>query len=141
MNSLPSFETSLVPAGTYEAEVIGEIQEKQSNFDKNKTYLELPFALKNPQLGEFSRFTWTFTPRAPRFADFLTAIGGIRLPNGNVQPPRGPYVGKKVVINITQRTSKSDKAKIVNEVLAIYPPMEVPVAPAPGQDDDVKLPF
>jgi hypothetical protein len=136
MKDLPSFETFLVPSGFYEAEVIEEIQEKTSSFDKNKTYLELAFALKNPQWGDFSRFVWAFTPRSPKFGDFLAAIGGTRLPNGNINPPRGPYVGKKVMINVTQRISKADKTKIVNEVLTIMPvPVELP------EDDGIKIPF
>ncbi len=136
MNELPSFETSLVPGGTYTAEVIGEISEKPSSFDKLKTYLELPFSLKDPTLGDYKRFLWAFTPKSQKFADFLIAIGGRRLPNGNVQPPPGAYVGKQVILNIGQRTSKNDKNKIVNEVLGVYP-----AAQPPSPEDDIETPF
>ena len=135
MYELPTFETSLVPGGTYTAEVIGEIQEKPSSFDKTKNYLELTFALKHPQLGEFQRFIWAFTSRSLRFADFLLAIGGRRLPNGNVQPPSGPYIGKKVILNVGQRTSKNDKNKIVNEVLSVFPAAQEP------SEDGIEIPF
>lgn len=139
MNSLPSFETSVVPGGTYEATVIGEVKEKESSFDKTKTYLEMPFSLKSNQWGDYAKFLWAFTPRSQRFADFLLVIGGTRLPNGNVQPPRGSYVGKKCLLNIGQRTSKSEKNKIVNEVLGIFPYSE-PAQPIAGEPS-TEVPF
>jgi len=126
MNTLPSYESGLVPPGHYEAEVIGEIQERESTFDKTKTYLELPFALKSDRLGDYARFPWNFTPRSRMFGEFLIAIGGKRLFNGNVEPPHGTYIGKKVILHIGQRTSKHDKGKLVNEVLAVFPFNESP---------------
>jgi hypothetical protein len=140
MNTLPSYESGLVPQGHYEAEVIGEVQERESSFDKTKTYLELPFCLKSERLGDYARFLWAFTPRSPKFAEFLVAIGGKRLFNGNVEPPRGPYVGKKVVLNIGQRTAKNDKSKIVNEVLGVFPFTEEQPQPSPKEEDDSDLP-
>jgi hypothetical protein len=140
MNTLPSYESGLVPMGTYEATVTGEIQERESSFDKTKTYLELPFELKSERLGDYARFLWAFTPRSPKFSEFLLAIGGKRLFNNNVEPPRGPYVGKKVVLNIGQRTSKNDKSKLVNEVLAVFPFNEAPEVTPPREIDDSDLP-
>ena len=119
MRELPSFQTSLVPMGTYVGEVKGEIQEKTSTFDISRTYLELPFIL-GPHNGEYFNFVWSFTERSPKLADFLLAIGGRRLSSGNVQPPAGPYIGKKVMLSIGQRSAKGKDPRIVNEVLSIW---------------------
>lgn len=137
MRELPSFQTSLVPMGNFTAEVMSEIQEKVSTFDASRNYLQLAFDLKSAQ-GEHFAFTWCFTERSQKFADFLLAIGGRRLPSGNVQPPRGLYVGKKVTMTIGQRTAKGAKdERLVNEVLGIYPFDEtVSESPAEGEGDD-----
>lgn len=134
MRELPSYQTSLVPMGNYLAEVTGEIQEKVSTFDASRNYLQLAFDLKSAK-GEHFAFTWCFTERSPRLADFLLAIGGRRLPSGNVQPARGTYIGQKVTMTIGQRTAKGSKdERLVNEVLAIYK-YEESVAEAPEFDD------
>ena len=140
MRELPSFQTSLVPMGTYIGEVQGEISEKTSTFDISRTYLELPFVL-GPHNGEFFRFTWSFTDRSPKLADFLLAIGGRRVSSGNVQPPAGPYVGKRVMLSIGQRSAKGkDSSRIVNEVLAIWALDATPSEPH-VDDDGNTTPF
>ena len=140
MRELPSFQTSLVPMGSYVAEVKGEISEKVSTFDTNRSYLELPLILKSER-GEYFPFTWCFTERSPKFADFLTAIGGRRLPSGNVQPPQGPYIGRKVMVSIGQRTAKGKDPRIVNEILSIWE-LDESVPESPGVDDDGRpIPF
>ena len=133
MRELPDFKTVLVPMGTYTAEVKGEITEKESTFDKTRSYLELPLIL-GPHNGEYFPFTWCFTERNPKLADFLIALGGKRLSSGNVQHPSGPYIGRKVMMSIGQRTAKGKDVRIVNEVLAIW--AYDSTASEPHVDDD-----
>ena len=134
MKELPSFQTSLVPMGTYLAEVKAEIQAKASNFDTSRSYLELPLNLKSGR-GEYFTFIWCFTERSPKLAELLLALGGRRLPSGNVQPPPGPYIGRKVMVSIGQRSAKgATDGRIVNEILSVWAYDEA--APDPIVDDD-----
>jgi len=139
LKELPTFQTSLVPMGNYAAEVTGEIQEKASTFDASRSYLQLAFDLTSAR-GEHFNFTWCFTERSPKFGEFLLAVGGRRLPSGNVQPPKGPYIGQKVTMTIGQRTAKGAKDdRRINEVLGIYR-LDEAVAEPPaidGSDDDL----
>jgi hypothetical protein len=143
MNNLPQFETSVVPGGFYEASVLGEVQEKESTFDRTKTYFELAFSLSSRQLGNYNRFIWSFTPKSPKYADFLLAIGGRKLANGNAEPPRGSYVGKMVVLEIGKKTAKNDPDKVVNEVLKVMPyneESEYETEPPAENAEDVDIP-
>jgi hypothetical protein len=120
--------------GTYVAEVKSEIKEKPSNFDTSQSYLELPLTLKSER-GEYFSFTWCFTERSPKLGDFLLALGGRRLPSGNVQPPPGTYIGRKVMVSVGQRSAKgANDGRLVNEILSVWAYDEA--EPEPIVDDD-----
>lgn len=139
MNDLPVYQTNLVPMGTYIAEVTGAIKEKISTFDLSRRYYVLPLRLVSEN-GEDFLFAWSFTERSPMLADFLLAIGGRRLPSGNIQPPPGPYTGRKVRVSIGQRTAKgSSDGRVINEVLAIYRYEEIGTEARSGEG--TKIPF
>jgi hypothetical protein len=127
--------------GTYVAEVKGEIQEKVSTFDNSRSYLELLLMLKSDR-GEFFSFSWCFTVRSPKLADFLLAIGVRRLPSGNVHPPpKGPYIGQKVYVSIGQQSAKGAKdGRLVNEILSVYKYDEAASEPHVA-DDGKTTPF
>lgn len=100
----------------------------------SRSYHELPFILKSKQ-GKYFPFTWCFTERSPKLAEFLLALGGRRLPSGNIQPPPGPYVGRKVMVSIGQRGAKGAKdGRLVNEILSVWVYDEA--APDPIVDDE-----
>jgi hypothetical protein len=140
MRDLIDYEPSVVPGGMYEAEVIFELEEKESTFRKGEYFQQLTFALKNSQFGDYSRFVWAFTRRTQRWGDFLLAIGGKQLPSGVIQKPAGSYIGKKVMLEIGKRSSKTDKTKTVNEVLAVFP-YSAPKAVETPDRSDGDVPF
>jgi hypothetical protein len=130
MQPLPDFVPSLVPSGTYRAHIVGEIMEKESQFDRNKHYLQLPLELEGPD-GTNLDFTWTFSPRSTVFGELLLVLGGKKQPSGIIAPPRN-YVGRPFICEIIQRPGKIDKTTMKNEVAAVR--ADVPNAMSKGDD-------
>jgi len=121
MRDLPDYIPSVVPQGTYKAEIRSELTQKPSQFDQAKTYYQLDLNLEGPT-GEWFAFPWSFSPRNPIFGELLLILGGKRLQSGVISHPR-TYAGKPFLVEIIQRPGKTPdtRTRTFNEIVAVKP--------------------
>lgn len=135
----PMYEPTLVPAGTYVAEIVHDgVEEKQSHYDPDRTYFELKLILQDSR-GNHVDYTYCFTKRSPKLKDIYLVVGGRELKSGHVEPPQ--LKGKKFKVDIIQRQAQNDKSKTVNDIAHVEPARitepdpRTPEEPPPIDDD------
>ena len=139
---VPNSTPKLANPGVYYAEFDGDAVEKESKFDAEKRYFQIPLLL-TPKAGSGPvKFLWFCQPDSDVLSDALLAIGGRRNAGGGVDAPAHPE-GRRFEVVLIKGTRKDGKEK---REIASAGPIEgqphpaddgPPVCPDPDPDTDV----
>ena len=86
MSNFPDYEPTTVREGEYLAEIMTDVSEKPSQYKPGATFKVMDLRLRN-SVGEYSMFTWAFSPKSPIYRSLLMILGGTELPSGRITPP------------------------------------------------------
>jgi hypothetical protein len=107
---MPNATPKLASPGRYYAELDGDAVEKESKFDPDKRYWQIPLRLTPESGGEPVRFLWFCQPDSEVLADALLAIGGRRNSSGGIDAPARPE-GRRFLATIVKAVRKDGKEK------------------------------
>jgi hypothetical protein len=123
MSNFPDYEPTTVREGEYLAEIKTGVSEKPSQYNPGATFRVMELILQN-SVGEYTIFTWAFSPKSPVYRTLLMILGGTELPSGRITPPSS-MIGRKFMAKIIERPAKNDKSRMVNEIIRVMPYEEV----------------
>ena len=113
-----------VPANRYLCQITGVCIKRVSQWkvDGVETfYFELPMKIKDAA-GNTFKFGFNFNEKNPIYAEIMMLVGGKKSEIGLITvPPTASIIGKLFMAQVTERSAKNDKARIVNEILRVWP--------------------
>lgn len=113
-----------VPANRYLCQITGTCIKRTSQWKKDGVetfYFELPMKIKDAT-GNTFKFGYNFNQKNPIYGEIMVLVGGKKSEIGLITvPPTTSIIGKLFMAQITERPARNDKARIVNDILRVWP--------------------
>jgi hypothetical protein len=107
---VPNATSRMVTPGAYYAELDGDTVERESKWDQDKKYFQIPLLLTPKAGGQPVRFLWFCQPDSDVWTDALIAIGGRRNISGGVDAPAHPE-GRRFLVTIIKHVGKDGRER------------------------------